>query len=84
MPFYVLPLFKFVFRFFAIETWWLEKKDFTYGKPNNLTITGHYTQLVWAATHEVGCGIAKCYHHGNYQKTKAKLFYNYVCNYCPM
>lgn len=68
---------------FAIETWWLEKDDFIYGKMNNLTLVGHYTQMVWATTHEVGCGIAKCYHHGNYKYSKAKLYYNYVCNYCP-
>nr|XP_023018446.1 cysteine-rich secretory protein 2-like isoform X1 [Leptinotarsa decemlineata] len=70
--------------FFAVQTWWLEKNQFTYGRPNNITIIGHYTQMVWAASHEVGCGIAKCYHYGNYKHTKAKLYYNYVCNYCPM
>mgnify|MGYP000350154960 CR=1 FL=1 len=74
---------------FAIETWWLEKNDFMYGKKNNLTLVGHYTQLVWASTHEVGCGLAEC-HQKLYDKEgrkvvgKGKIFYNYVCNYCPM
>ncbi|CAH1183520.1 unnamed protein product [Phaedon cochleariae] len=71
--------------FFAVNTWWLEKDLFKFGKPNNnLTIIGHYTQMVWASTHEIGCGIAKCLHHGNYLYTKAKVYYNYVCNYCPI
>ncbi|XP_050307395.1 cysteine-rich secretory protein 3-like [Anthonomus grandis grandis] len=72
---------------FAIETWWLEKNNFKYGGKNNMTLTGHYTQLVWAATHEVGCGLAKCYfRHPEAKETeaKARVFYNYVCNYCPI
>jgi hypothetical protein len=41
---------------------------------------GHYTQLVWATTHKVGCGFHKCDHGG----VKGKPYYSYVCNYCPM
>ena len=46
----------FNFRLFAIKTWWLEKDFFHYGKHthNNLTLVGHYTQMVWAATHRYG------------------------------
>ncbi|XP_060516924.1 cysteine-rich venom protein natrin-2-like isoform X2 [Cylas formicarius] len=65
--------------FFAVETWWLEKDRFAFGKKNNLTVVGHYTQLVWAATHEVGCGLAEC----SASSVPWKKFYNYVCNYCP-
>ncbi|XP_076271287.1 cysteine-rich secretory protein 2-like isoform X1 [Rhynchophorus ferrugineus] len=75
-------------RFFAIETWWLEKNDFKYGKKTNMSVVGHYTQLVWASSHEVGCGLAKCYQkvYDKEQKeieSKKRVFYNYVCNYCP-
>ncbi|XP_049822156.1 cysteine-rich secretory protein 2-like isoform X2 [Aethina tumida] len=66
---------------FAIKTWWLEKDLFTFGKRNNLTLVGHYTQMVWAATHEVGCGISKCNRYGN---VTGAVYYNYVCNYCPI
>lgn len=66
------------FRFFALKTWFLEYKNFTYGKPvNNLKAVGHYTQMVWATSHKIGCGLAHCpggpWGH----------FYNYVCHYCP-
>ncbi|CAH1960260.1 unnamed protein product [Acanthoscelides obtectus] len=68
---------------FAIETWWLEKNIFRYGGRNELHEIGHYTQMVWASTHEVGCGIAKCNHEPS-SRFSPKVFYNYVCNYCPI
>lgn len=71
-----------LFRLFAIETWYLEKDHFVYGnRSNDLKIVGHYTQMVWAATHEVGCGLSECYRTGNNTWRK---YFNYVCNYCPM
>lgn len=67
--------------FFAVETWNLEKHNFTYGSDsNNLTLVGHYTQMVWAASHQVGCGFHKCPQGGS----RNKPYYAYVCNYCPM
>lgn len=69
-------------RLFAIKTWYLEKDNFTYGSTkNDLKVVGHYTQMVWATTHEVGCGLQKCNRNGS---VKGKIYYNYVCNYCPM
>lgn len=57
----------------VIDLWDSEKSKFRYGsKKNELGDVGHYTQLVWATTSLVGCGMAKC---GN-------VFY-YVCNYGP-
>lgn len=65
--------------FFAVKTWWLEKDNFTYGgSKNDLFVVGHYTQMVWHASHQMGCGLAHCAH------AKPKPFYNYVCNYCPI
>ncbi|CAG0891560.1 unnamed protein product [Darwinula stevensoni] len=63
---------------FAVKTWFLEKQNFTYGSPDNeLPLVGHYTQLAWASSHRLGCGVAKC-NHGS------KGYFNYVCNYCPI
>ncbi|CAG9854368.1 unnamed protein product [Phyllotreta striolata] len=67
--------------FEAIKTWWMEKNLFIYGKPNqDYRTIGHYTQVVWATTHRVGCGFAECFSDTEFG---TKVFYNYVCNYCP-
>ncbi|XP_072936698.1 cysteine-rich venom protein-like isoform X2 [Epargyreus clarus] len=64
--------------FFALKTWFLEYQNFTYGAPvRNLKAVGHYTQMVWATSHKVGCGVAHC-PGGPWGQ-----FYNYVCHYCP-
>ncbi|KAI8427933.1 hypothetical protein MSG28_002265 [Choristoneura fumiferana] len=64
--------------FFAIKDWFLEYQNFTYGSPiKNLRAVGHYTQMVWATGHKVGCGVARCL-GGPWGQ-----FYNYVCHYCP-
>lgn len=66
--------------FFAIKTWFLERHNFTYGSRNNsLLEVGHYTQLVWAATHKVGCGFSQCS-----RPSSGKPYFSYVCNYCPI
>ena len=46
----------------ASKAWYSEIKDFTYGKlnTNNWAKTGHYTQMVWRNTTQVGIGSATC------------------------
>ncbi|KAL0849252.1 hypothetical protein ABMA28_013584 [Loxostege sticticalis] len=64
--------------FFALKNWFLEYQNFTYGTPvRDIKAVGHYTQMVWATSHKVGCGIAHCA-GGPWGQ-----FYNYVCHYCP-
>ncbi|XP_032530230.1 serotriflin-like [Danaus plexippus] len=64
--------------FFAIKNWFLEYQNFTYGAPiSNLKAVGHYTQMMWATSHKLGCGVSKC-SGGPWGQ-----FYNYVCHYCP-
>lgn len=58
----------------AVNAWVGEKKNYN-GQPigqGNFGSYGHYTQVVWKATTEVGCGYAKC--GGNVIMT---------CNYNP-
>uniref|UniRef100_A0A8C6AGN1 ShKT domain-containing protein n=1 Tax=Marmota marmota marmota TaxID=9994 RepID=A0A8C6AGN1_MARMA len=60
-----------------IQVFYDEVKNFKYGvgdiRANSKT--GHYTQLVWATSHQIGCALAHCPHK--------HLSYFYVCHYCP-
>jgi pathogenesis-related protein 1 len=46
----------------ASQAWYNEIKDYKYGKLNtqNWSKTGHYTQMVWNTTTQVGIGKASC------------------------
>ncbi|TKR96603.1 hypothetical protein L596_010601 [Steinernema carpocapsae] len=66
----------------AIDSWWAELKNKGVGQySSNFTFTldvfkagtGHYTQMAWGATTEVGCGITQC--------TSPKSMTFVVCNY---
>nr|P35787.1 RecName: Full=Venom allergen 5; AltName: Full=Allergen Ves vi V; AltName: Full=Antigen 5; Short=Ag5; AltName: Full=Cysteine-rich venom protein; Short=CRVP; AltName: Allergen=Ves vi 5 [Vespula vidua] len=62
-----------------VKMWENEVKDFNPNiewSKNNLKKTGHYTQMVWAKTKEIGCGSVK------YVKDEWYTHY-LVCNYGP-
>ena len=45
-----------------IDAWGAEKNQFVYGIFPHVTkggMVGHYTQLIWKTTYQVGCGMAK-------------------------
>ncbi|KAL7630209.1 UNVERIFIED_CONTAM: hypothetical protein RMT77_019648 [Armadillidium vulgare] len=43
----------------AVDSWYEESKDFTYGtEPLDLS-AGHFTQMIWADSEELGVGVAK-------------------------
>ncbi|XP_056004986.1 cysteine-rich venom protein latisemin-like [Ostrea edulis] len=56
----------------VVKLWYDEVKDFTLGGTNQLSLVGHYTQVVWAKSIKIGCGYAIC------GSTRS-----YVCNYGP-
>lgn len=62
-----------------IDSWHSEVDDFAFDSGSiNGGDVGHYTQMVWAESHKIGCGYAYC----------TNLFGNtggglYVCNYSP-
>jgi len=47
---------------FALDLWFDEVADYTYGRfdQTDADTAGHYTQIAWAGTHRVGCGMAVC------------------------
>ncbi|MGL1885951.1 MAG: CAP domain-containing protein [Reichenbachiella sp.] len=58
----------------AIDAWGNEKKDFDYKKNQckKGAVCGHYTQVIWKATTEVGCA-----------KNICNDIVTWVCNYNP-
>lgn len=42
----------------AVDMWYSEIEFYDFGKPGWSPNTGHFTALVWAATNEVGIGVA--------------------------
>lgn len=60
----------------AIDDWYNEVKYYNYNTGSNIPggRTGHFTQVVWKGTTQIGCGATYC---NNYRQ----IFY--VCNYNP-
>jgi pathogenesis-related protein 1 len=56
--------------------WAGERKDFKYGVDTG-KVVGHYTQLVWRTTTEVGCATKLC------NAGTPRAFHFWVCNYLP-
>lgn len=67
----------------AVEKWFLERLDYNYD--NNSCdedkMCGHYTQMVWADTHRVGCAVHLCAQMEGLDWTEPTHFL--VCNYYP-
>ncbi|RTG80994.1 uncharacterized protein DC041_0006689 [Schistosoma bovis] len=56
----------------GVDAWFNEHKLYDY-KENNCMKCLHYTQMVWAKTTDIGCGVASCPRYG----------LSIVCNYGP-
>ncbi|KAI0203562.1 CAP domain-containing protein [Astrocystis sublimbata] len=50
----------------SIEAWGNERDEYNFGKPGFTEKTGHFTQLVWKSTSDVGCGRRLCGQRGWY------------------
>lgn len=48
----------------AVDAWYNEISDYDYSNPGFSDSTGHFTQLVWASTTQVGCGYKDCSRDG--------------------
>lgn len=55
------------------NSWYGEIKDYNFARPGFGMSTGHFTQVVWKGSKEIGCGVAKSRRGGTYV----------VCNYNP-
>src|SRR5262249_3765964 len=45
----------------AVEAWYKEVDKYNYSKPGFVTGIGHFTQMIWKDTKQIGCGVSKCY-----------------------
>jgi len=57
---------------FVVGAWGEEAQDYDYAHNTCRKVCGHYTQIVWASTKQVGCGVAR--------DSKREVW---VCNYDP-
>ncbi|KAI0209424.1 Cysteine-rich venom protein helothermine, partial [Lamellibrachia satsuma] len=65
--------------------WWSEKKFYNYTttKCKKNQMCGHYTQVVWGASYEVGCSIVHCPLVTVGVKTPWKKATIFACDYAP-
>ena len=56
-----------------VDAWYSEIRYYSYSRPGFSYKTGHFTQVIWKGSTEIGCGKAKSYSGGTYV----------VCNYNP-
>ncbi|XP_052063077.1 peptidase inhibitor 16-like [Mytilus californianus] len=66
----------------AVNSWYNEKKYYNYNHCSSDCIKkcGHFTQVVWAKSSRLGCGIRKC---NKVIGTSFTNSYFVVCNYSP-
>jgi ribosomal protein L18 len=64
----------------AVQGWYDEVKQYRYTNPVFAAATGHFTQVVWKSSTQLGCGAAKGTKTLN--GTKYNAFY-VVCHYAP-
>jgi hypothetical protein len=60
--------------FHTITLWYNEEPYYNYDRPGFSEQSGHFTQVVWKNTNQIGCGVSYCDSiEGNF----------YVCSYEP-
>ncbi|USW58000.1 Putative CAP domain-containing protein [Septoria linicola] len=63
----------------GIDAWGNEEKKYNYGKGKFTEENGHFTQLVWRNTTDVGCAVVDCENDSDNGVKGAYL----VCEYSP-
>lgn len=64
----------------VVGSWSSEAKDYDYANNSCSDVCGHYTQVVWAKSLRLGCGMAQCTKNSPFGGGSWELW---VCNYDP-
>lgn len=64
----------------TVKAWYDEVADYDYANPGFSSETGHFTQVVWKSTTQLGCGAAQG--RATLNGTTYNAFY-VVCHYAP-
>lgn len=64
----------------AVKSWYNEVSSYNYANPGFSGTTGHFTQVVWKSSTQLGCGAAQG--TATVNGTKFNAFY-VVCHYAP-
>ena len=63
--------------------WYAEEAGYVYDMPQQSAVPfGHFTQMMWTATCEMGCGVADKYMVCRY-RTAGNVVGQYIDNVCP-
>lgn len=65
----------------AVGSWADEAKSYDYAGNDCSKACGHYTQVVWASSKKLGCGMTKCTTNSPFDGFPE--WYFWVCNYDP-
>ncbi|CAG8953039.1 hypothetical protein HYFRA_00003232 [Hymenoscyphus fraxineus] len=66
----------------SVDAWGLERTNYNYSKPGFSEATGHFTQLVWKESREVGCARVECPPTNRPPNPLVPAWY-VVCQYYP-
>lgn len=58
----------------TVDAWYDENSQYSYSSPGFNEATGHFTQVIWASTTQLGCAYKKC---------DSDFGYYVVCEYYP-
>lgn len=64
----------------VVNSWVSEVADYDYASNGCSGVCGHYTQVVWANSQRLGCGVAKCSENSPFGGAAWEIW---VCNYDP-
>ncbi|XP_046352475.1 GLIPR1-like protein 1 [Haliotis rufescens] len=64
----------------SVTSWYNEVSDYTYSSNTCSATCGHYTQVIWASSYKIGCGIKFC---STIEGSTITNGYVVICNYLP-